>query len=129
MAAWLSQSGRLLQLTTPLSPEELAPVDFSGAEYVSGLFQFHLSMISSTTAIDPQKLLGKPISLLINTGAAPRYFHGLVTRFTAGAIHNGVRYYHALIQPWLSFLNYTSDCRIFHNTSVVEIAKTLFQEF
>jgi type VI secretion system secreted protein VgrG len=129
MAAWLSQSGRLLELTTPLGPEELCPIDFSGVEYISSLFQFSLSMISSNTSIDAQQLLGKAISLKLNASGVTRYFNGLITRFNAGAIKNGMRYYNAMIQPWLSLLNYTSDSRIFHNKDVIEIAQNIFQEF
>lgn len=128
--SWLSQSERLLQLNTVLGAEqELYPIHFSGAEYIASPFQFNLSMVSFATAIDAKKIIGTPVSVQLNAGAAPRYFHGLVTRFNAGAIKDGVRYYDALVQPWLSLLNYTSDCRIFHNKNVIEIAQAIFQEF
>lgn len=128
--AWLSQTERFLQITTPLPQDELILIALQGEETISDLFHFNLTMISENTRIKPEQLLGKPVSikLKINANDAARFFHGIVIHFSAGTIRNGIRHYYADVKPWLSLLNYTSDCRIFQNMNVVSIAKKIFSE-
>lgn len=128
MSNWLTQAGRFLELTTPLGPDVLIPLQFSGVEHISGLFDFTLTMMSDQTDIDAQQLLGKPISVKLNFNDTCRYFHGRVTSFNGGATQNGARFYTAQLEPWLALLSYHADCRMFHNKSVIDMAKTLFQE-
>jgi type VI secretion system secreted protein VgrG len=129
--AWLSQIERFLQITTPLAQGELILIEFQGEEGISNLFHFNLVMISENTNIKPEQLLGKPVSIKLNINAndSARFFHGIVIHFCAGIIKNGIRYYYADVKPWLSLLNYTSDCLIFQNLNVISIARKIFSDF
>ncbi len=128
---WLSQTTRFLQLDLPLGKETLMPINFSGSETLSQPFNFSLQAISDNINIDPAAILGKPITLSIHTNdrGLIRYFNGYVTKFHAEQVVEGNRYYRAEIQPWLSFLNFSSDCQVFQQKTVVQIAEAIFKQF
>lgn len=124
------QTGRLLQLTTPLEEDELLPVDFVGTESLSQSFQGNLLMVSSEDDIDPKSVLGKPFSLTIDVGdsQAPRYFNGWVSSFEGGEVVDQIRYYRCELRPWYWFLKYTADCRVFQDKNVPDIVEQIFKE-
>jgi len=126
------QTGRFLQLIdTPLDdPDTLLPIEFSGTELMSENFQFGLRMVSTDTDIDPQKLLQKPISVLVNASQTgdPRYFHGLVSYFEGGVVEKNMRHYRAELRPWFWFLNYHTDCRIFQNKNAPDIISAILDK-
>ncbi|MFG1423601.1 type VI secretion system Vgr family protein [Roseixanthobacter liquoris] len=124
------QTDRLLTLTTPLGGDVLIATAFSGTEGLSQLFRFTLSMVSTNTAITPDSLLGKPITVAIaRPGADPRYINGIVISFAAAdKTVDGMRRYEAVLAPKFWLLTRTADCRIFQNQSVTQIADTLFSD-
>lgn len=130
MAIKFSQSKHLLEINTSLGKDKLILTHFSGTEAVSKLFCFQLELFSLDLSIDPQKLIGKPVSIKIShpTGSI-RYFHGIINRFYIGsyAVRTG-RIYRATVVPWLWFLSCTTDRRIFQNRSTQEIIKEIFKE-
>jgi len=131
MSKWLSQENRFLQITTALNINELILTEISGYESLSTIFNFRLDLISHNTHILCNELLGTPVAIQLNTqqSAQPRYFHGHIFNFQAGHINEGVRSYHAEINPWLWFLKFNADSRIFQNKSAIDILKLIFSEF
>ncbi|WP_332117392.1 type VI secretion system Vgr family protein [Azorhizobium caulinodans] len=124
------QTDRLLTLTTPLGGDVLIATHLEGKEGLSELFLFTLTMTSTKADVTPDSLLGKPITVAIaRPGGDPRYINGIVTRFQAGdRTVDGMRRYRVELSPKLWLLTRTSDCRIFQNQSVVQIADTLLSE-
>ncbi len=125
-----AQSGRWITLDSPLGTDALIPVFFRGEESLSRPFAFTIEAVSNQTAIDPGSLLGKSVSLTLNRAAGdPRIFNGLVTSFAAGPMaRSGYRRYTLYLSPWLTLLDRTSDCRIYQNKSVKDIATSLFSD-
>jgi type VI secretion system secreted protein VgrG len=129
MFSSLTQKNRFLKLTSSLGPDTLIPLNFSGTEEISRPFRYKIHTISSKLDLQPDDLLHEKMKLEIHTNPAnPRYFNGMVESFEAGTISNGMRAYEITLVPWLSFLSYTTDCRIFLNKSVLEIFETLCSE-
>jgi len=123
----LEQESRSVKLTTPLGPDKLLLVSFSGDEHVSRLFRYELEMISDDNAIGPADIVGKNVTFSVQmTDGSPRLFNGFVSRFFAGDEEHGRRNYRAEVVPWLWFLTRTSDCRIFQNKTVVQIIEQIF---
>lgn len=131
MANWLIQNEHLLQIIrSPLGEGDITPIEFSGYEIISKAFNFTLDFISGNTEITPEKIIGNPIVVKINSNLnKPRIFHGLVKYFAAGSIKHGMRSYTVELAPAMSFLEHASDCRIFQNKSVIDIVKTLIGEY
>jgi len=99
-----------------------------GQDCLSRLFEYNLEFLSEKQDIEPQKILGEPICIRIETANGDwRYFHGHVSRFGQSG-HAGVyASYHATVRPWLWFLTRASNCRVFQNKSVPDIIKQVFQ--
>lgn len=130
MVSFISQNSRLLQLSTPLGESILALISFNGIEALSMPFQFKLHMISDNTAITAEQVIKKPFQVMVNhTATSSRYFHGLISDFSAGMINQGVRHYFATMVPDIAFLDSVVDSRIFQNQSALTIIKQILQKY
>src|SRR5262249_3911306 len=109
-----TQKNRLLSVTTSLGPEVLLLTAFTVQEEVSRLFRYELEFRSEEEAVAPKDIVGKGITWSVtHQDREPRYFHGVVCRFVAGARHlHGLRSYRAEVVPWFWFLTRTANCRI-----------------
>ena len=127
MSDAIVQTGRLLSLTTPLGADVLIPVDMRGEEGLSRLFRFVIEAVSTEEAVDPADILGKSVTLSIaRKDRDPRCINGIVRSFESlGKVARGWRGYRLELVPTLWFLTRTSDCRIFQEKTVVEIAEAL----
>ena len=101
-----------ITLDSPLG-EDLKFKSMVVSEGLSTLGEMQLDLLSLKDNLQPEDLLGKPVTVTVQLRNGQRFFNGYVTRFGAGR-HQG-RYfgYTATVHPWLWFLGRTSDCRIF----------------
>ncbi|MBK1836610.1 type VI secretion system tip protein VgrG [Azospirillum sp. YIM B02556] len=126
----ISQTGRLLSLTSPLGADVLIPVAVEGEEGLSRLFRYTITMISSEMDIAPGDILGKSLTLSIaRKGGAPRVVNGIVSSFAAGPLAiRGYRHYTAEIVPTLWLATLRSDCQVFQEKSVVQIVDAMLSD-
>jgi type VI secretion system secreted protein VgrG len=118
-----------MRLGTPLPADTLMLERLVGEEAVSEPFEIHLDLISTDSAIDPKKLLRKPVSVTVDLAAGgKRFFHGVVRRFVQLGRSDGLVSYRAEIVPWLWFLSLTSNCRIFQQQSVPDIVRKVLTD-
>src|SRR5262249_35024309 len=100
-----TQANRLMSVNTPLGPDALVLTDFSGQEAISQLFAFNLVLLAENGAkVDFGKLLGQRASVRVGPiGGRPRFFHGIVSRFTQSGRDDTFTRYRALLVPelWL----------------------------
>lgn len=124
-----TQDKRPLKVTTALGKDELLLAGFSGVEAVSQPFVFTLELLSENQAVDPATLLrtSATVSLQLPNGAW-RHLNGVISRFTQLGQRDDLTFYRAEIVPWLWFLSLSSDCRVFQNLSVLEIAERVFKD-
>lgn len=124
------QTGRLITLTTPLGGDVLIGTEVSGTEGLSELFRFVVSMSSTRNDITPDSMLGKSMTVTLSSpSGTARNINGIITGFAAAdQTVNGMRRYKAVVQPKLWLLTRTSDCRIFQNQTVLQIADTLLSD-
>lgn len=128
----LNQDDRLIQIDTPLGPNEVLVAGFHGTESLSELFEFRLELISENPAIEAAAILGKNVTVRIRhkDGGAERYFNGYINRFLKRSDYlEGYAVYEATMVPWLWFLTLTSDCLIFQEKSVVDILQEQYRQF
>lgn len=125
----MAADGTLMTMTSPAGDGVLQPIALQGSEAISASFVFQVRMVSTEEAIDPDRMLFKAACVTVERkNTAPRNFHGIISRFTAGEKAEGTNVYHAELVPQWWFANQTRDCRIFHNLSIVGILQTLFNE-
>ncbi|HET7866953.1 MAG TPA: type VI secretion system tip protein TssI/VgrG, partial [Burkholderiaceae bacterium] len=108
-----------ITLTSPLG-EDLKFESMKLSEGLSMLGEMQLTLRSLKPDLQPEDLLGKPVTVTVELRSGQRHFNGYVTRFGAGR-HQG-RYfgYTATVHPWLWFLARTSDCRIFTPENIAD---------
>ncbi|HEX5127438.1 MAG TPA: type VI secretion system tip protein TssI/VgrG [Rhodocyclaceae bacterium] len=124
--ATIDDSNRLLAITTPLGDDALMVERFWGEERMSGLYGFTLEFASENNAVDFTQVVGSPAALRIKTPGDDRYLHGIISRFAQiGGEAQRFRYRAELV-PWLWYLQYTSDSRIFQDKSVPDIIEAVF---
>jgi type VI secretion system secreted protein VgrG len=99
-------------------------------EAIGHPFVISADLVSLSEDIRPGALLGKPVTCTVDVGHAPvRHFHGIVREFArTGVYGRGLVSYRLEAVPRLWNLTRTSDCRIFQDKSVADIAGTVFGE-
>ncbi|MET3498019.1 type VI secretion system Vgr family protein, partial [Variovorax boronicumulans] len=125
---------RVVRAHTPLGDEALKFRSMRGSEALSQLFEFEVDLLSPSASIDLKSVLGKPLTLEIQTATmgAPRFLNGQVIRFSmVGREGDTVRHtvYRATVRPWLWYLTRSSDNKIFQNKTVVDILEEVFGDY
>jgi type VI secretion system secreted protein VgrG len=126
----LNQDRRLIAVTTTLGKDVFLLTGFSGQEEMSRPFRYQLDLLSENLAVAAKDIVGKAVTWEVRVkDSPPRYFSGVVSRFTAGAAtEEALRTCQAEVVPWLWLLSRTADCRIFQNKSVPEIVEQIFKD-
>jgi type VI secretion system secreted protein VgrG len=115
---------RVVKAHTPLGEDQLEFRSMQGSEGLSRLFEFEVDLLSASASIDLKSVLGKPLTLEIQTAGAPRFLNGQVVRFSMVGREGGTSrhtVYRATVRPWLWYLTRSSDNKIFQDKTVVEI--------
>ena len=96
---------------------------FQGREALGAPYRYDLTILSENAAIPVGDLLGKPLTVRIDSGADVdpqhqyRYFNGIVAYFAkVGPTLRHTRYAVVLV-PTLARLAYAQNCRIFNDAS------------
>jgi type VI secretion system secreted protein VgrG len=128
--ATYSQANRVLVISSPLGPDELLLLGFTGTESISRLFSYQLDLMSPNQAIAAKDIVGQKVTWSVHqTDSAPRYFNGVVSRWAAGpSDRRRLRNYRAEVVPWPWLLTRTTDCRIFQNLKTPAIIETIFKD-
>lgn len=118
---------RLLRLRAPISDSALYLVEMHGHEAMSELFSYELTFTSENLSLQPDEIVGKPISFsLRRADGSDRPFHGWVSRITGGDEAEDYRIYRLEVVPWLWLLTQSSDCRIFQRKPIDKILEEVF---
>ncbi len=119
------QSNRPMTVTTPLGPDVLLLVGFSGHEAISQLFSFELDLAAEDqTKVVFEKLLGHKVTVNLTVqGGQKRHFSGICTSLTQGMRGIDHTAFQMEVSPHLWLLTLRSRSRIFQNESVPEILK------
>jgi type VI secretion system secreted protein VgrG len=124
-----TQQDRAMEVATPLGPDKLLLVDFTGQESLSRLFSFQLDLIGENeidVAFD--KLLGQKIMVRLELlDGEKRYFSGICNRFSQGERDDVFTHYQMEIVPELWQLTRKAQSRIFQQKSVPDILKEVLQ--
>ncbi len=126
MCAYTQQEHKL-SLETPLGADALLLVRLTGQEEMSRLFNFQLEMLSEDDGLPAPAIVGKSVTFRVDyPDGEPRFFNGIVNRFTYCGRGDRLSVYRAEVVPWLWFLTKTTDCRIFQSKTVPDIVKQIF---
>jgi type VI secretion system secreted protein VgrG len=117
------QADRSMTVTTPLGPDQLLLIGFSGHEAISQPFEFRLDLLAeNTTHVPFELLLGQRVSIQLRVEHGTfRHFSGVCSRFSQGARDATFTHYSMEMVPQLWFLTKVAQSRIFQQKTVPEI--------
>lgn len=119
----------LFDLTTPFGDGTLVPVSLRGREAMSSLFEYEIDMVSADHALDPERILGEGVTLILrHASESPRYFHGIVRHFSArGAVGRDQRLYRMVVVPKLWLTTLRRNFRFFQEKSTKDIVEEVLR--
>lgn len=124
-----TQASNPLLVTTPFGDDKLLLRSIQGEERISGLFQYHLEMVSQQNDLDFSKIVGKAVTVTFTLSTGDKaYRHGIVGRFVQSGKSARFTSYSATLYPWLWLMSMNSDCKIFQNMTVPDIIKKVFSD-
>lgn len=127
-------SGRVHEVQSPLPPDAhgqspLLLLQLTAREEMSRPFEYVVELLSEQGDVDPTKLLGKPLTVLVHlTDGRTRYFCGLVSQFSFHGVAGNYTSYRAVMRPWLWFLTRTANCRIFQDVTVPDVFEKVVKD-
>ena len=119
---------RIFTLKSPLG-EGLLFKNLTGTEQLSDIFLWKLTMLSPRSNIQAKELLGKGVTIEIETEGPPRYLNAQVTQFQKIGQEERYTEYQAELRPWFWYATLSSDCRIYQHKSVVQIADEVLADY
>ncbi|HKY09184.1 MAG TPA: type VI secretion system tip protein TssI/VgrG, partial [Candidatus Binatia bacterium] len=124
-----TQQNRAMEVKTPLGPDKLLLVGFTGQESISRLFNFHLDLIAENdTDVAFDKLLGQKITVRVDSVDGKKcHFNGLCNRISQGERDEIFTSYRMEIVPQLWLLTKRAQSRIFQQMSVPDILKKVLE--
>src|SRR5262249_9328034 len=127
--AGYTQERRPMRAVTPLGPDVLLLVGFSGREALSEPFEFDLDLIAENAqAVPPERLLDKDVTVALETPRGDRrYFNGVCCHFSQGARDSMFTTYRLKLMPQFGRLALRTQSRIFQHLSVPDILKEVLR--
>ena len=126
----LKQINRQIRLNTPLEQDRLVFKSMVMTEELGRLYEAELELYSDDGQIPYNDVLGHMVTVELDRAhAAPRFFTGYVRQFGFAGSHGRRYIYRATVVPWFWVLTRTQDCRIFHDKTVDEIIRSVFEQY
>ena len=119
-----------VQIAIPTaSADPLLVETMDGEELISGLYIFHVRMVSENPSLAFDSIVGKDAALsIVMPDGSTQFVHGIIGRFRQAGTTLRFTTYFADLHPRLWLLTRTLDSRIFQNKSVPDIVKQILQE-
>lgn len=129
MSSELKQENRVGSLSTPLGEDKLVLTAFDAVEGLSELFEFRVDAMSDDANIDFDQLLGRSCSVSVKLfEPQARRFSGLAVEAQATGMIQDLYTYQLVLRPALWLLTRTTNCRIYHKKTVIEIVSEVLEE-
>jgi type VI secretion system secreted protein VgrG len=129
MPGQLSQADRVAEFSTPLGKDKLVLTNFSGAEGLSELFEYHVEAISEDGNIDFDGAIGQNCQVKLKAyDGKIRIYNGVMTQARWVGTKENFYHYTMVLRPWFWLLGHKADCRIFLDKSVKDIIKEVFDK-
>ncbi len=133
MASNFVQADRPLSANTPLGPDKLLLVGFSGSDAISQPFRYQLDLLAENkTDVAFDKLLGQKVTVTFRWGEKrdkKRFFNGICSRVAQGERDKDFTQYRMEIVPKLWLLTRKAQSRIFQHMTIPDILKKVLTGF
>jgi len=123
---------RLIRVSIAADNAEFLFDAMQGTDGMSTLSDYTVRLLHRSMQVDVRALLGKSLTLTINTAAAPRHINGVIASFALVGQEGDVdRYfvYEARVVPWFWLATHKKEFRIYQNQSVPETIKQVLAPY
>jgi type VI secretion system secreted protein VgrG len=118
-----------ITLTCAAAPNVFRLQSISGGEHLGTLYEYHLDLLSESHDVDIVGLLGQALTIhLPLENEKFRHLGGVISSIKRGEREGDKTVYHATVAPEQELLNFSHDCRIFQDVTVVEVAQQIFAD-
>lgn len=124
----MSEQKGLISITTPIAGNVLILRKAKYEEQLGIPFEMDIELASTDESVSFNQLLGKSVTVNLETEDTTRFFNGIVTSFKQNETIDGNAVYVASVRPWLWLLSLSQHCRIFQQKSYPDIIKSVFDE-
>jgi uncharacterized protein involved in type VI secretion and phage assembly len=130
-----TQDNRVIKIQIQnLGPNDLLLTAVTGQEAISRPFSYRVEMLCEdlNKEFNPADMIGASatIGVKLNKDSNEyRFRSGFIRSFQTGNVHRDFRVFRAEIVPFLTFLQLSTDFRIFQNLTVVDILQQVFDDF
>ena len=90
----------------PSQPASFQVLRFSGTEYISQCFEFHLTLVCEQEDLALAPFLYQPCELTLKTPDGTRVLAGIVHQFSVGDTGSRLTEYHVVMKPKLALLQH-----------------------
>lgn len=120
----LIQDSRIAIINTPLGKDKVVLNRVVISEQLSQPFRIEADLLSELKEIKFEEIIGQSVTITMLTHEdQPRYFNGIVSRFSQMGMESRFEAYRAEIVPAFWVLSRTYQSRIFQNLNVPDILK------
>ena len=100
------------------------------SEGISRPYMLRIDLVAASNSLDFTQIIGKKacVSLISPDKDKPRYFNGYVSRFVQTGADLLYNHYQMDVVPWIWFLNFQVDCRVFHNMTIPDIVNQVLND-
>jgi type VI secretion system secreted protein VgrG len=125
----LSQQNRIASLKTPAGKDVLVLNRVVISEQLSQPFRIEADLLSEKKDLRFEDIIGQSVTLTIYTHEdVPRYYNGIVSRFTQMGMESRFEAYRMEVVPKLWVMSRTYQCRIFQKMSAEDILKKVLKD-
>ena len=127
--ALIGQQDRLIKLTTPLGEDVLLPQHVIGHDRLGRGYEYTIDCVSVRADIDLRTLIAQPVTLWVQQ--ADRTYlpvHGHVHTAKRLGSDGALTYCQIAFAPWLHFLKFRRDARIWQDKRADDMLADVFNE-
>ncbi|USX13979.1 type VI secretion system tip protein VgrG [Oxalobacteraceae bacterium OTU3CAMAD1] len=125
--ALFEQHDRLVKLTTPLGDDILLLQRVLAHERLSRGYEYTIDCLSANHDIELKKLIAQPVTLWVRqTDRAYLPVHGYVHMAKRLGSDGAFTFYQMSFAPWLHFLKFRKDARIWQDKTADDILRDVF---
>lgn len=127
------QAERSIHLKIAGAPDILVPTSFLCTESVNQPFTIQMDTLCVDVPVDPFLFVGKPAAIKVKDSRGPvenwKDFHGIVMHGEVEKAEQAeTAIYKLRIEPWLSWLQFSSVNRVFQNLCLTDILEEIFSQ-
>lgn len=123
---------RLIRVSIAADDAELLFNSMQGSDGISTLSDYRVSLLNRSMQVDVSSMLGKSLTITIQTATTPRHLNGLVAGFALVGQEGEVdRYfvYEARVVPWFWLTTQKKEFRIYQDQSVPETIRQVLAPY